>query len=103
MDTFDELLTSHGPFVVFSKSGCKLCEMLGNDLQAMGVIFYEKKIDDDIALKELLIKKTNHPTFPQIFIGNTFIGGYSNFSKLCLTNSIYNIFKESNINYNYTF
>lgn len=48
-----------------------------------GVKFIEKlRVDQDSALREKMIRITGRRTVPQIFIGETHVGGYDDLSAL---------------------
>lgn len=67
--------------VIHSKSGCPYCEKAKtffkeNDID-FDEVYYDAKQDDYQKRKDELVSKTNHTTFPQIFVGTEFIGGYT--------------------------
>ena len=65
-------------YTVYSINNCVYCEKAKEVLKSHGKIFTEipnVKGKDTGEIMEL-VDKTGCSTFPQIFIGNTFIGGY---------------------------
>ena len=67
---------------IYSKDGCIYCVKAKDFFDDLGVKYTEIKLDPskkDEYKKERdrLIKETNHKTFPWIFIGDTFIGGFT--------------------------
>jgi glutaredoxin 3 len=67
--------------VIHSKVQCPFCVKTKDFLEHKSIpfdtIIYDPHQNDYNTQKEALISRTNHHTFPQIFIGNQFIGGYS--------------------------
>ncbi len=67
---------------LYSWSYCPYCVHAKNLLKRKQVEFEDINLDGkDDELKNL-IEKTGHRTVPQIFIGEEFIGGYSELSAL---------------------
>ncbi len=83
----------------YSKPGCMYCGKLEAELKMMQVEFCV--VDIDKADYEELFKLTHIRTFPQLFIGTSFVGGYNEFCKLQMTGVLdemlkpFNIFPES--------
>ena len=62
--------------VMYSTAVCPYCVRAENLLRARGVTEIEKlRIDLDPALRDEMMEKTSLRTVPQIFIGDTHIGG----------------------------
>jgi len=91
-----QAIIHHNPVVVFSKDECVYCDKLVADLEAMKVPFIKIDIIES-NLRESLIAHTGCKTVPQLFIGGTFIGGYSEFSKLCGVGKIETLLAPFNI------
>ncbi len=68
--------------IVYSGSYCPFCVRAKRLLQQKNVPFEEILLDDQpeelIALRE----KTGHRTIPQIFIGDHFVGGFTELAEL---------------------
>ena len=66
--------------IVYSKEGCVYCDKaksLLDDLQVPYKVHVLNPSDTDyVHKKEMLFDKHNHRSFPLIYIGDTFIGGY---------------------------
>lgn len=105
MDTrnrIDEFFESCKNTVFFiSKDGCKYCKMLEMELNNMSIPFNKLTLDsqsdsytDSI---EYLKKKTDCKTFPMLYIGEQFVGGYSDFMQKRLSNEIEEMLNVINI------
>lgn len=64
------------PVVMYTTAVCPYCIRAKQLLKARGVVEIEEvRIDLDPAQQAAMIEKTNRRTVPQIFIGNTHVGG----------------------------
>ena len=62
---------------------CPYCNMAERLLQAKGVRDIDRiRVDLDPALRAEMMKRTRRRTVPQIYIGETHIGGYDDLSAL---------------------
>ena len=69
--------------VMYSTGVCPYCTMAERLLKAKGVDEIEKiRIDIDPAQRTLLMEKTGRRTVPQIYIGDTHVGGFDDLSAL---------------------
>ena len=69
--------------VMYSTAVCPYCRMAEQLLKSRGVTDIEKiLIDADENLRAEMIRKTNRRTVPQIFIGDTHVGGFDDLSAL---------------------
>ena len=69
--------------VMYSTAVCPYCTMAERLLKSRGVSDIEKiLIDTDENLRTEMIAKTNRRTVPQIFIGDTHVGGFDDLSAL---------------------
>ena len=69
--------------VMYSTAVCPYCWMAEQLLKSRGVSEIEKiLIDSNENLRAEMIGKTNRRTVPQIFIGNTHVGGFDDLSAL---------------------
>ena len=65
------------PVTMYSTQVCPYCEMAEKLLQKKGVTNLAKiLIDRDPAQREIMMTRTGRRTVPQIYIGETHIGGY---------------------------
>jgi glutaredoxin 3 len=68
---------------MYSTAVCPYCQMAERLLRGKGVTEIEKiRIDTDPALREEMMQKTGRRTVPQIYIGDTHVGGYDDLSAL---------------------
>jgi glutaredoxin 3 len=51
-------------------------------LTGKGICFEEIRVDDDLALREEMMRTTGRRTVPQIFVGDTHVGGFDDLSAL---------------------
>lgn len=69
--------------VMYSTGFCPYCVMAERLLQTRGVTEIEKiRVDLDPARRAEMMKKTGRRTVPQIYIGDTHVGGYDDLAKL---------------------
>jgi glutaredoxin 3 len=68
---------------MYSTRVCPYCQMAERLLRSKGVAEIEKiLIDADPAQREEMMQKTGRRTVPQIYIGDTHVGGYDDLSAL---------------------
>jgi glutaredoxin 3 len=69
--------------VMYSTQVCPYCQMAERLLKSRGVPHVEKiLIDRDPLRREEMMKRTGRRTVPQVFIGETHVGGYDDLSAL---------------------
>lgn len=69
--------------VMYSTAVCPYCVMAERLLRARGVAVIEKiRIDSDPAQRAEMMEKTGRRTVPQIYIGDTHVGGYDDLVSL---------------------
>ena len=68
---------------MYSTAVCPYCQMAERLLTSKGVNAIEKiRIDLDPAKREEMMEKTGRRTVPQIYIGETHVGGFDDLSAL---------------------
>jgi len=68
---------------MYSTGVCPYCAMAERLLKAKGVDDIEKvRIDLDPQQRDLMMQKTGRRTVPQIYIGETHVGGFDELSAL---------------------
>ncbi|MCC2624973.1 MAG: grxC [Burkholderiales bacterium] len=68
---------------IYTKETCPYCVMAKNLLKSKGVNeFKEIRVDLDPVQKDKMIEITGRMTVPQIFIGDTHVGGFDDLSAL---------------------
>ncbi len=65
--------------IVYSTAYCPYCNMAKKLLEGKGLAYQEINVDDK-ALWQDMEAKSGRNTVPQIFIGNTHIGGFDDLS-----------------------
>lgn len=69
--------------VMYSSAVCPYCVMAARLLKSKGVENIETiRVDQDTSAREVMIQKTGRRTVPQIFIGETHVGGFDDLSAL---------------------
>jgi glutaredoxin 3 len=75
------VLAPHVGVVVYSRDGCPYCVKSKDFLNEKSVPFTGVKLDKEApeypAQRDELISRTNHKTFPWVFVGDEFVGGYT--------------------------
>jgi len=75
--------------LMYSTQVCPYCVMAEKLLQKKGVSNLEKiLIDKDPAQREIMMTKTGRRTVPQIYIGDTHVGGYDDLVALDRTGQL---------------
>jgi glutaredoxin 3 len=67
--------TPQAPVVIYTRPFCGFCSRATGLLRQKGVAFTEIEAGFDPALRQEMIKRSGRTTFPQIFVGDTHIGG----------------------------
>ena len=63
------------PIQIYTTRYCPYCIMAKRLLQARGLAYDEIAVDDDPATRQAMTQRAGRRTVPQIFIGETHIGG----------------------------
>lgn len=66
---------------IYTKSYCPHCKAAKRTLGSMGLTFEEIEVSDDPARFQEMKQRSQRRTVPQIFVGNTHIGGNSDLMK----------------------
>lgn len=62
--------------VIYTTATCPYCVAAKNFLKGRGQTWTEIRVDLDAAEREKMIARTRRTSVPQIFIGETHVGGY---------------------------
>lgn len=74
-------MTAH--ILMYSTGTCPFCERAEALLKARGVVSIEKvRVDLEPARRDEMMTRTGRRTVPQIFIGDTHVGGFDDLSAL---------------------
>lgn len=64
--------------IIWSKYNCPFCEQAKDLLDAKGIVYEERKIDDGWTVDQLRAAIPNVKSVPQIVINDNVIGGFKN-------------------------
>lgn len=67
--------------VVWSKDNCTFCVQAKNLLETKGIEYEERKIGENYTIEDLLKVVPNARTVPQIFLGEEYVGGFTELKK----------------------
>ena len=67
--------------IVWSKNACPFCDQAKGLLKMKGIEFEERNINKDWTKEQLLEVVPNARTLPQIFLGDNYIGGFTELRK----------------------
>jgi len=68
---------------MYTTAGCPFCKMTERMLEAMGISDVVRiRVDLDPAARAEMMRRTGRRTVPQIYIGDTYIGGYEELAAL---------------------
>lgn len=67
---------------IYSTAICPYCVAAKNFLKSKGQQWTEVRIDQDPAQREAMVARTQRTSVPQIFIGDTHVGGYDDMMAL---------------------
>jgi glutaredoxin 3 len=75
-------LSQQPEITVYTSAICAYCVAAKNFLKSKGLSWNEVRIDMDPAQREKMMALTRRTTVPQIFIGQTHVGGYDDMMAL---------------------
>ena len=83
------------PVLMYCTAICPYCVRAEHLLKQRGVSQIEKvRIDLDPSQRELMMSRTQRRTVPQIYIGNTHVGGYDDLAALDKAGSLIPLLSE---------
>lgn len=68
--------------LMYTTGWCPFCMRAKALLERKGLKYRELNVEDDPRLREEMTQRTGRRTVPQIFIGDTHVGGYEELSAL---------------------
>ena len=74
-DTATDAASDHPPVTVYSRQLCGYSTAAMRLLDRKGVAYAERDATHDPALRQEMIGRSGRSTFPQIFVGDTHVGG----------------------------
>jgi glutaredoxin 3 len=70
------------PITVYTSAMCGYCVAAKNFLRSKGLQWTEVRIDQDPVERERMLARARRSSVPQIFIGDTHVGGYDDMMAL---------------------
>lgn len=70
------------PIVIYSRAACPFCVAARNLLESKGATWTEVSLDAEPDKRAEMISRTGRRTVPQIFIGDTHVGGFDDLDAL---------------------
>jgi len=68
---------------IYGTRYCPYCHQAESHLRSMGVAEFRRiSVDTDMAAREQMIRLTGRRTVPQIFVGETHVGGYDDLVRM---------------------
>lgn len=68
--------------IIYSTNVCPFCVRAKDLLNRKGFKFQEINVEDEAERNKMIEKSNGRRTVPQIFIGDTHVGGYDDLTKL---------------------
>ena len=78
----DAPASTPAPITIYSTAICPYCVAAKNFLKSKALGWTEVRIDTDVAAREAMMAKTRRTSVPQIFVGETHVGGYDDMMAL---------------------
>ena len=79
---WDKIFKRNNMITIYGKPRCPFCDRAKALCEQKGLDYEYKMLDADYTAEELFEKVPNARTFPQIFIDEESIGGYTELEKL---------------------
>ncbi|MGH8026485.1 MAG: glutaredoxin 3 [Pseudoxanthomonas sp.] len=76
MPVTDPVVAGAPQITLYTSAICPYCVAAKNFLKSKGQVWTEVRIDLDLEQRQAMIAKANRTSVPQIFIGETHVGGY---------------------------
>ena len=67
---------------IYTGHRCAYCNAAKRMLDSKNVAYNEININEDPTKAEEMVERTNRQTVPQIFIGETYVGGFDDMAEL---------------------
>lgn len=82
---------------IYTKPTCPYCAAAKAMLRNKGVGFTEIEVSTQAELREEMMKRSGRHTVPQIFIGDTHVGGYDDLAALDAAGELDALLQESRV------
>lgn len=67
---------------IYTGNRCAYCNAAKKLLESKGAEYIEINVDEEPALREEMMSRTQRQSVPQIFIGDVHVGGFDDLSEL---------------------
>lgn len=74
--------STHPPITVYTSAMCGYCVAAKNFLKSKGLAWEEVRVDLQPEERTRMVARTGRSTVPQIFVGQTHVGGYDDMMAL---------------------
>lgn len=64
------------PVLMYTTAICPYCVAAKNFLKSRGLSWTETRVDTDPSARALMLERSRRSSVPQIFVGDTHVGGY---------------------------
>ncbi len=81
-ENWDKIFKRNKMITIYGKPRCPFCDRAKALCEQKGLDYEYKMLDADYTAEELFEKVPNAKTFPQIFVDEKSIGGYTELEKL---------------------
>ena len=81
-DGWDRIFKRKDMITIYGKPRCPFCDRAKALCEQKGLEYEYKMLDADYSAEELFEKVPNAKTFPQIFVNDESIGGFTDLEKL---------------------
>ena len=78
-ENWDKIFRKKKMITIYGKPRCTFCDAAKRLCEQKGLDYEYKMLDADYTAEELFEKVPNAKTFPQIFVDDESIGGYTDF------------------------
>lgn len=72
----DSVVAGSPEITLYTTAICPYCVAAKNFLKSKGQVWTEVRIDLDFEQRQKMVAKANRTSVPQIFVGETHVGGY---------------------------
>jgi glutaredoxin 3 len=84
------------PVRMYTTRVCPFCVMAKRLLTSKGVSYEEIRVDESPGVREEMMRISGRRTVPQIFVGDTHVGGFDDLSALDHAGKLDPLLKDSN-------
>lgn len=84
------------PVRMYTTRVCPFCVMAKRLLQSKGVCYEEIRVDENPGVREEMMRISGRRTVPQIFVGETHVGGFDDLSALDHAGKLDPLLKDPN-------